>query len=155
MGLDMYLKAEKHASGYSFSPEQDKEIYNRVVDSVGARPFADRDTPSVDVTVAVGYWRKANAIHGWFVRECQDNVDECQQTWIPRDKLRELKDLCLEVLADKSKAEELLPTTQGFFFGSNDYDESYFQDLKQTVEITKKVLEEIPEGWDIYYRSSW
>ena len=28
--------------------------------------------------VCVAYWRKANAIHSWFVENCQDGVDECQ-----------------------------------------------------------------------------
>jgi hypothetical protein len=153
MGLDMYLKAEKHASGYDFS--DDKEMYSTVVNAIGAEPFADKETPSVDITVMVGYWRKANAIHGWFVRECQEGVDECQQTWIPREKLKDLMELCKAVLADKTRAEELLPVTEGFFFGGYEYDEWYFTYLKNTVEMLNKVLKNLPEDWDIYYRSSW
>ena len=26
----------------------------------------------------VAYWRKFNALHNWFVQNCQDGVDECQ-----------------------------------------------------------------------------
>ena len=36
---------------------------------------------SSDITLSynIAYWRKANAIHGWFVAECADGVDESQQ----------------------------------------------------------------------------
>ena len=112
----MYLKAEKHASGYDFS--DDKEIYTKVVNAIGAKPFATTDSPSVNVTVMIGYWRKANAIHGWFVRECQEGIDECQEgidecqeTWLPREKLKDRMELCKTVLADKTRAEEQLPVT--------------------------------------------
>ena len=151
----MYLKAEKHATGYDFSDDNDKEIYTKVVNAIGAEPFATTDSPSVNVTVMIGYWRKANAIHGWFVRECQEGVDECQETYIPREKLKDLMELCKEVLADKNKADELLPVTEGFFFGGYEYDEWYFTYLKNTVDIINKVLKNVPEGWDFTYRSSW
>jgi hypothetical protein len=49
------------------------------------------------------YWRKANAIHGWFVRECASGVDECQPIFVPRHKLRELRNDCVQALADKAK----------------------------------------------------
>jgi hypothetical protein len=49
-------------------------------------------------TQEVGYWRKANAIHGWFVRECGNNVDECQEIVVPKIKLLELQALCLSAL---------------------------------------------------------
>ena len=38
--------------------------------------------------------------------------------------------ICDKVLDDNSLAEELLPTRSGFFFGSTDYDEWYFEDIK-------------------------
>lgn len=52
------------------------------------------------------------------------------------------------------KAEELLPTQGGFFFGGTDYDEYYIHDLKHTITIVDKVLA-MPKGWSIYYHSSW
>ena len=107
-----------------------------------------------EVSIDAGYWRKANAIHDWFVRECQGGVDECQPSYVAREQLVELKELCEQVLADKTKAAELLPTTSGFFFGSTDYDEYYFQDLESTIEIIDRTLT-LPSEWDIEYRSSW
>lgn len=47
----------------------------------------------------VGYWRKANAIHRWFVENVQDGNDDCGEYEVTKEKLEELKDTCLEVLA--------------------------------------------------------
>jgi hypothetical protein len=71
-----------------------------------------------------------------------------------RDKIEQLRDTCMEVLADNSKAEELLPSASGFFFGSTEYDEYYFGDLQVTVEMLNRALE-LPEMYDLYYQSSW
>jgi hypothetical protein len=51
----------------------------------------------------VGYWRKANAIHGWFVRECGNNVDECQEIPVSMIKLLELQALCLTALIKRDQ----------------------------------------------------
>lgn len=59
-------------------------------------------------------------------------------------------------IKDPRIARELLPTTQGFFFGSYEYDEYYLRDVKNTYDITKKVLEETDFSKEIIlYSSSW
>ena len=45
-----------------------------------------------------------------------------------------------EVLNNHSKAAELLPTSKGFFFGSQDYDEWYFRELEDTKNDIQKIL---------------
>lgn len=37
-------------------------------------------------------------------------------------------------------AETLLPTMEGFFFGSTDYDEYYFEDVKEVRDYVKDIL---------------
>ena len=59
-------------------------------------------------------------------------------------------------IEDPSVAEELLPTTEGFFFGSVDYDEYYIEDIKHTVDVIKKALETTDFDREmIVYDSSW
>jgi len=58
----------------------------------------------------VGYWRKANAIHGWFVRELAGGIDECQPIHVSRENLITLRQLCLEALRDRALNE--VPSTQ-------------------------------------------
>ena len=160
MGLDMYLEAERYLSAYDFYDDhaERKQKLDSVIDNAGfPANMLDPETPSATVSINVAYWRKANAIHQWFVDNVQDGVDECQRSWVPKEKLIELRDLCNEVIADPRKAPELLPTQAGFFFGSTTYDEWYYQDLKSTVEQINRVLAagDADVNFDIYYRASW
>lgn len=104
--------------------------------------------------VQVGYWRKANAIHKWFVDNAQDGVDECQEAAVTMDQIQALLDTVNEVLADHSKAGELLPPEAGFFFGDTEVDDWYFDDLASTKEILTDVIANNGD-WEIFYQSSW
>ena len=154
MGLDMYLSAKRYMSKY-FDPA-DAERIKQVNDIFGVVGIEDEDFGAEEVKFRVAYWRKANAIHDWFVQNVQDGVDECQEAWVSREQLQELIDICKQVIADTSKAEELLPTRSGFFFGSTDYDEWYKKDLEYTVERFEKILADPAfVKADFYYQSSW
>lgn len=155
MGLDMYLKAEKHTSAYDFASDEEKNFYNKLCEVLGANTFRDKDIPITSLKITIGYWRKANAIHKRFVDNVQDGVDECQESYVPREYLQKLKERCLEVLSDPTKASELFPPQAGFFFGDTDINDWYFSDLRHTVEIIDRVMENLPEIWEIYYQSSW
>jgi len=63
-------------------------------------------------TQEVGYWRKANAVHGWFVRECANGVDECQEIPVSKIKLMELQALCLSALVKRSQDPAPLEETE-------------------------------------------
>lgn len=136
----------------------------------------------------VGYWRKANAIHNWFVNHVQDGEDDCDyHQEVTKGVLEDLLETCTKVLnhsvmvigvvkngesfengkwkdnfelgkviIDSSVAEDLLPTTSGFFFGSTDYDEYYVDDIKHTIEVCQNVLETTDFDKEmLYYVSSW
>ena len=154
MGLDMYLSGKKYMSKY-FDAEDTGRIakVNEVFGVVGEE---DGDYGAQEVTFRVAYWRKANAIHKWFVDKCQDGVDECQETYLSREQLQELVDTCKQVLTNMTLAESLLPSASGFFFGGTDYDEYYKQDLEYTVKRLEKILNDPAlTKFDFYYQSSW
>ena len=106
-----------------------------------------------EVIVEAMYWRKANAIHKWFVDNVQNGVDECEEHYVSREQLTELRDLVLEVLATRDASK--LPPQAGFFFGNTDITEWYWKDLEYTVEELNKVLEDFSDRWEFNYRSSW
>ena len=58
-----------------------------------------------------------------------------------------------KVIAEPEVIERLLPTRQGFFFGSVSYDEGYFQDIKDTVRQLQVAL--ALEFKEFSYHSSW
>jgi hypothetical protein len=143
MGLDMYLNAKR------FMWHNEDELSAKV-----AEAFPELKGKRVkEVIVEAIYWRKANAIHKWFVDNVQDGNDNCGNYWVGRDQLSELRQLIIEALADKDAT--LLPPTQGFFFGSDKVDEYYWEDLRSTETQLGKILEEFPSGWDFEYHSSW
>lgn len=111
----------------------------------------------IETYEGVAYWRKANAIHKWFVKNIQDGEDDCEpHRELTKADLEELIDTAHEVLCDPDKAEALLPTGSGFFFGSTQYDSWYFDDLKSTIEQLRKVVDETDfETEALYYVSSW
>lgn len=99
------------------------------------------------------YWRKANQIHSYFVRKIQHGKDDCGDYAVTGEQLQELVKLCRKVLSKKDEnfSSEELPTQEGFFFGSYNYDEYYYADLKETIDQLKGVKKS-----EIFtYSSSW
>ena len=149
MGLDMYLTAEKYL--FSFN-EADKAKAEKIAQTVDTR----RRVKSIQMEAA--YWRKANAIHGWFVDNVQDGTDDCKSYYVSRGKLEELRDLCRQIyeLKDAKRAESELPPCAGFFFGNTDIDQYYWDDLKSTDEqLTAALTDESLTDCEFYYQSSW
>lgn len=157
MGLDMYLAVCKHAYASKYAPkEQDTKIVDLVSGIFGIAP--SQDSPSVTVKMTIGYWRKANAIHSWFVKNCQDGIDDCQTTHVSVEKLQQLRSTCQQVLdnVELDIAASILPTQEGFFFGNTDYDQGYIQDVKDTIAILDVALQHAKES-NVYfeYHASW
>lgn len=110
------------------------------------------------LTEQVGYWRKANQIHNWLVDRVQDGIDDCcYHNEVTKEVLEELLDICQKVLDNQADvARQLLPTTSGFFFGSTQYDQWYYNDIKETIQICKEVLGTTDfEKQMVFYISSW
>lgn len=146
MGLDMYLNASFYVSEY-----YDKELFDKL-NSLDIPKLKNFKVNTIKAEAL--YWRKANQIHKWFVDNVQQGNDDCGTYYVEREKLQELRDLCVQVIANPDKAKELLPSQSGFFFGGTDYDENYLQCLEYTVKGLNKILE-INEIIDFEYCSSW
>ena len=116
------------------------------------KPFDIKLNRVSEISERVCYWRKANHIHLWFVKNVQDEEDNCAEYYVSENDLEKLIKTCEQVLSDHSLAQELLPTQDGFFFGGTDYDEYYYKNLEETVKNLKPLLE---EGSTFYYNSSW
>ena len=154
MGLDMYLSAKKYHSDAEWRPQESREEFARLKQASGVGASMTKDLPHIYLEVSVGYWRKQNAIHQWFVDNCQNGEDDCRTSYVSRDQLQELKSLCEGIIKNPSLASEDLPTSEGFFFGSTEYDDWYFEGLAETIEIVDRCLE-MPDEWEFEYHSSW
>ena len=173
MGLDQYLTANEYVSrtkrdSSGLSPDTPEQ--NKLFIELAGRREGWVDTAGyqgISISYPVGYWRKANAIHNWFVQNVQDDRDECQKSYVSPQNLRDLRHACLNVLAVKHRSEDVIIETAvewglapkaGFFFGSQEYDEWYFQDLRYTVETINRLENRgvFDNAWtDIEYQASW
>ncbi len=187
MGLDMYLEAERYIQNWGHNPPE-QQYHTIVTNKLGQ----EIELPCEPHTIVcqIGYWRKANAIHKWFVDNVQDGVDECQRSDVSREQLQDLLTIVNRVLSstklidgkikngseasfekygdhefhdvieDGKKMEsvavasELLPTEEGCFFGNQDYNQWYYENLEDTKQILEKALT-LDNSWDFYYRASW
>ena len=155
----MYLTAKKDFYpdfGDINEKEENLKTFSKLLSGSGITVNEiDSEFPTSSVSFKVGYWRKANAIHAWFVKHCQAGVDDCNSYSVSREDLIYLKDSCTAVLADNSKANSLLPPQAGFFFGSTEINDYYLDDLKLTIKIIDRCLKERLSTWDFSYNSSW
>lgn len=163
MGLDMYLHAKKHVEKLDWkklhaddSLEYKDVIlpdYATVVKTAGLDTLAN-DIYSATVEVIALYWRKANQIHNWFVNNVQHGNDDCGNYYISHEKLNELLSACEEALAKKDPS--ILAPVEGFFFGSTDIDEYYWNDVKHTINGVKRIQKHKEyDNLSFYYNSSW
>lgn len=160
MGLDMYLKRKiYYGLNYKHNNIEGKKtkivINDEVVDH----------TDLEEISFQVGYWRKFNALHNYFVENIQEGVDDCKEYWISEEKLKDIINLCqkdIEYL-DTLKLENdiyinvddeklnLIPKS-GFFFGSTEINTWHYEMLKNTIN---QLTEALSINGDFYYQSSW
>jgi len=137
----MSLSAKKYISKYT-----NEKLNNKIWKMFPE--IEQGEMSSATIGLSVGYWRKANAIHKWFVDNIQDGKDKCQTTYVSKENLEKLKEICvkvlefkngktkkqkvkigyadgkdtfeeIDVLADTKEIEELLPTTSRIFLRGN------------------------------------
>lgn len=158
MGLDMHLTGDLYLWN---SNEKDREIA-KAVDTLLERLDFDsgssRESKVKSIGIDIMYWRKANAIHEFFVDTVQYGDDDCKRYLVEDEQLQELIELCKQELNARGtdEAGTFLEPAEGFFFGSKDLDDYYYDELQRTADGLTKFLEsELSKRCDIYYQSSW
>lgn len=130
MGLDMYL----------FGVKEESNLH-------------DYNLGKVITQIEIGYWRKANPIHDWFVKNVQNGIDNGATYEVSLENLNTLKNISENILKEPERAEELLPTSDTFIFGNTGYDELYFYNIQRTIDICNYAL---GKNFDYFtYQSNW
>lgn len=159
MGLDMYLTAERYISEYEPTGKLfSQQVADLISPEVGAL-VKDAAECSMVVRFTIGYWRKANAIHKWFVKNVQEGEDDCNRYFVSEEQLNELLGICQKVLlvGQPVAGEKYLPPGEGLCFDSIHYNSHYWEQIRRTIVILKRALAlgETDGNFMIYYRSSW
>lgn len=194
MGLDMFLWKMKKQKGKTFNEvmEIKRKLDNEEIKGVEKEnlkmymfhtKLENINYEYDSLFKEIYYWRKANAIHQWFVDNIQNGNDDCEDYRVTQKDLQILIDTLKEVYnslcnkemitkkvqdglieyetkvfkeEDLEIAKQLLPTQEGFFFGGTEYDGYYFEQIKDTLND----LQIINECFDfennyLIYGSSW
>jgi len=151
----MYLQKKTYVKQWKHTP---KETKYSVSVRRGGKKFPGINPKSISyVTEEVAYWRKFNALHGWFIKNCADDTDDCSEVYVHIDKLKELLQTLKDIVETPEKAPKLLPVTSEFFFGSDAYDKYYWEDVKDTIKVLEETLKDSSsyENSYFFYLASW
>ena len=92
----------------------------------------------------LAYFRKVNFLFEFF----SGSLNEEETTAvITRGEMEELIEKCEFVLNNRDKASEILPTCDGFFFGSLDYDDYYFESVAKVLLSFQVILENYSDDY--------
>jgi hypothetical protein len=166
MGLDMYLYKKTYVKNWNHTSP---EAINYITIKQGGEERKDIKPERISYIIEeVGYWRKFNALHGWFVESCGNGEDSCQEIYVGEDKMKELletlknvqtilnesklvtkvvkdwngKDYEVQVYDKEDEIKETFSPTEGFFFGSTDVDTYFHKDVVSTIELIESLLKE-------------
>lgn len=135
-----YAKSEKEPITYTPKPvsafvENREDIYGRI--------YAKSDM----------YFRKVNFLFAYFSNN-GSMVDDCYSIVSVSD-IKDIIQRCESVLKDHNLAEKLLPTQDGFFFGSTEYDKWYFEDVRDCKKQFSAFLKRLGKHDNIFAVFSW
>ena len=103
----------------------------------------------------IGYFRKVNFLVKYFENLGFD-VENQTPFKINKYDVKDLLNRCDQVLKNHDKAPELLPTMGLFFFGNTEYNEDYFNDVKEVKDYIKNILlpefDNLSDEEEIYFK---
>lgn len=148
MGLDQFaykVKFDKKGDNL------EKSIYHLVSDGC----YSLEQVEGVLDIEEIQYWRKNRFIHNWIeenvyfpkAKEVSDKIKEFDTVYVKLNE-SDLEQLKQDILSDKIKDYNM----QGFFFGSQDYNEKM---KEEDLKFVENALKAIKEGDEIYYYSWW
>ena len=181
MGLDMYLSKKTYVKQWSHrQPEDQFEVSVKR----GGNDYPNIKPERVSYVIEeLMYWRKANQIHGWFCNNTEELVADVRY-YVTKTDLEVLLETCKTVLSILEKApkktkqvvagwkngeqymedvevydndvlQDILPPTQGFFFGSDTIDDYYKEDIVNTMNFLQEELSTSDDDAEYEYYASW
>ena len=181
MGLIMYLSKKSYVKQWSHrKPEDQFDVSVKR----GGKKYPNIKPERVSYVIEeIMYWRKANQIHGWFCNNTEE-IQADVKYYVTKTDLEVLLETCksvIEILNTAPKVttqvvggwkdgeqymvdveayqsdvlQDILPPTQGFFFGSDTIDDYYKQDIIDTIKFLEEELPDCEEDAEFEYYASW
>lgn len=143
--IEKYRKPEdynKQTDYYDKWSEEEKAEYSRLYDAIpNGKNYGEE----------IGYFYKVNFLMGFFGYE-----ENCKDKEVSKSELEELQSRCNKVLASKDNelATSILPPQAGFFFGSTDINDYYYEKVAKVQKWVASVLETLEDD-DIVAMWAW
>ena len=153
MGLDIRFEKAKRRRVEETEErlnEIEKELENANNSSVKEFNSLQNEYDELNPWKEVAYFRKVNFLLPFF-----EYGENCSRLEIDDYKIDELLFKCKQVLEDHSLAETLLPTLGGFFFGNSEYNDWYFEDVKEVYDKFSEIAEDFNSDEDMLVMVCW
>ena len=153
MGLDIrFEKAKRHRVEETEERlnEIEKKLENANYSSVKEFDSLKKEYDELNPWKEVAYFRKVNFLLPFF-----EYYEDCSRLEIDDYKIDELLVKCKQVLEDHSLAETLLPTQGGFCFGNTEYNDWYFEDVKEVYDKFSEIAEDFNSDEDMLVMVCW
>jgi hypothetical protein len=129
MGLDMYLSKKIYVSSENRGKLKITGIKSKV--RAGKVNY---------IIEEAGYWRKANAIHKWFVDNVQKGVDDCAEYYVSSEQLKDLLTLVDTVLKASKLVKGKIKSGEGWTKEKGHHDIIEDGEYIEDPTIAKKLL---------------
>ena len=96
----MFLEKRTYVKNWDWMKPEER---HEVAVSRGGHPTTIKPERVTFIIEEVAYWRKANAIHRWFVEHAQDGTDDCKEYGVSETHLRALLADCTAVLESSTR----------------------------------------------------
>lgn len=160
MGLDIYFhkrNADKYNKVVEEANQKSDDFWIEWLKKRLATPNPDSLRKYIDMAKAsyisdmanieVAYFRKVNFLMSFFNYE-----GNCEDKRISKEEVEALLDACEREV----KGEEVLEPTAGFFFGSTDRDEFFYEQISDVIEKFTNILNETDwESEEVYMYCWW
>lgn len=159
MGLDMYLyKAKKtnHSIEELVIIDKTCNVFEDLEKIKETFPVYESEYAEgyFSIFKQVAYWRKFNALHNWFVTNVQIGIDDCNMYEVTKDHVEDLLDTLMNTKQDQDPSH--FEPVVGFFFGSTEIDEYYWEQVENTSDKMYRLLNDFDwENERLFYCSSW
>lgn len=155
MGLDIYVNRLRRKYGNVNEFATDYKAFNKKVDAEWENSTLTYekiekkyDNLNPRITKILAYFIKVNFLVSWFEKHCGLDNNEIFSIFGKAD-IADLIETCEEVLTHREKdedkgvqfAKDNLPTCSGFFFGSTEYANWYFDDVECVLDDFSKIYE--------------
>ena len=152
MGLDIrFEKAKRHRVEETEERRNEiKKEFENANSSVKKFRSLKNEYDELNPWQEVAYFRKVNFLLPFF-----EYGENCSRLEIDGYKIDELLVKCKQVLEDHSLAETLLPTQRGFLFGNTEYNDWYFDDVKEVYDKFSEIAEDFNSDEDMLSMVCW